>query len=58
MKNNINMEDAFNPTEISIQKVLNKSNTALFQFEEDIPENYKCLVRRNRKESKLDKTKI
>ena len=49
MKNNIKMEDSFNPTEISIQKVLNESNTALFQFEENVPENYKCLVRHNSK---------
>ena len=49
MKNNIRIEDAFNPTEISIQKVLNESNTALFQFEGNVPENYKCLVRQIKK---------
>ena len=55
MKNNIKMEEAFNPTEISIQKVLNEPNTALFHYEAYVPENYKCLVRINSNVSKLDK---
>ena len=45
MENNINKEEAFNPTDISIQKVLNEPNTALFHFEGNVPEYYKCLVR-------------
>ena len=56
MKNNINMEDSFNSIEISIQKVLNEPNTALFWYLEDVvSEKYKCLVRLiyNKKESKL-----
>ena len=49
------MEEAFNPTEISIQKALNEPNTALFHYEANVPENYKCLVRINSNVSKLDK---
>ena len=44
MKNNINMEDSFNSIEVSIQRVLNEPNTALFAFEGNVPENYRCLV--------------
>ena len=59
MKNNIRMEDAFNPNEISIQKVLNESNTALFQFEDHVSGNNRCLVRQiGNQVFKLDKTKI
>ena len=45
MKNNINMEDSFNPIKIGIQKVLNEPNTAFFAIDVDVPENYKSLVR-------------
>ena len=45
MKNNINMEDSFNPIKIGIQKVLNEPNTALFHYENNVPEEYKCLVK-------------
>ena len=44
MSNNINMEESFNPTNISIQKVLNEPNTALFHFETSVAK-YKCSVR-------------
>ena len=49
------MENSFNPTEISIQKVLNEPNTALFHYENNVPEDYKCLVRHNIKVPKSDK---
>ena len=62
MKNNINMEDSFNSIEISIQKVLNEPNTALFWYLEDVvSEKYKCLVRLiyyKKKESKLAVTTL
>ena len=45
MKNNIDMDDSFNPEEISIEKVLREPNTALFHFEGNVPAKYKCLVR-------------
>ena len=45
MKNNINMEDSFNPIKIGIQKVLNEPNTAFFAIDVDVPDNYKSLVR-------------
>ena len=45
MKNNINMEDSFNPIKIGIQKVLNEPNTAFFAIDVDVPKNYKSLVR-------------
>lgn len=45
MKNNINMEDSFNPIKIGIQKVLNEPNTAFFAIDVDVPEKYKSLVR-------------
>ena len=57
MKNNIRMEDAFNPIEISIQKVLNEPNTAFFHFEDYVSGNNKCLVRHNRKVSNWIKHK-
>ena len=44
MIKNINMEESFNSTEISIQKVLNEPNTAFFAIEVDMPENYKSMV--------------
>ena len=45
MKNNIDMDDSFNPEEISIEKVLREPKTALFHFEGNFPAKYKCLVR-------------
>ena len=45
MKNNIDMDDSFNPEEISIEKVLREPKAALFHFEGNVPANYKCLVR-------------
>ena len=46
MIKNIIIEESFHSTEISIQKVLNEPNTALFWYLEDVvSEKYKCLVR-------------
>ena len=45
MRNNIDLETSFNPTEVSIQKVLREPKTALIQFEVNVPAKYGCMVR-------------
>ena len=45
IKNNIHMDSSFNPTEISIQKVLEEPKSALFHLEAHVPNSDKCLVR-------------
>ena len=45
MKNNIDLDTSFNPTEVSIQKVLTESKTALIHYEANVPAKYGCMVR-------------